>query len=495
MILIYYEGKSQECKPNEDGYFMYYLSFKTESIKKDFSKEDLYNNIQKSSVLSKEEKSYFQKNLIKAKKSFPYSKNDTLKKTITIYSKIKNLEKSLLKFEKINSIEKKCQPVSLFEPNDYSLSLGSGQHVYHDLIKSNDAWDLNRGGDSRILIGYTDTYLNTNHEDLQNQIHTIIHNGTPDWHGTFVGGLLASETNNNLGVASISHNSKLVFANGFGNYLDDVVQTQGVRVINLSWGHCGFPNMIDELYYKEIRDDYNIVVVAGAGNGWSSCPIGGPDVPFYPVSYPSVIGVTSVGHTYDIGVVHPVEGNFLWKDCHEYYIGNDSVHQHHDKINISAPGYSTRTTGDQSNSHYSHGWGTSFASPITASACALVASINPCLTAEEIQNIVLETADPSIYLLPENAPYIGKLGTGRLDVYEAVKRALELKTIYIQNETYSGITVTESSETIIKSGYNVTNTQGYGLVRILPNSHITFEAPHSIVLSNGFEVKNTIFET
>jgi hypothetical protein len=49
-------------------------------------------------------------------------------------------------------------------------------------------------------------------------------------------------------------------------------------------------------------------------------------------------------------------------------------------------------------------------------------SINPGITPTEVEYIIESTA-VNIYSIPENYEYIGKLGAGRIDAFEAVKEA------------------------------------------------------------------------
>ncbi len=535
-LFIFYNSSGQICNPHPDGYYMYYANLNLDTVPNDFSKTDFMNLLNLSDSLSENELSFLDSSILNVKKSFPTAVTNFLQHSISINANFNELDTLLQgKSNQINLVEKKCMPIPLLETNDYhAVSSWIGGDTYHDLIRTNEAWDINTG-DERILIGCTDSYLNENHEDISNKIEHLVHNvyqsnSSGEWHGTPVVSCLVAETDNNKGVASVSYKSKLVFSDNHGDILQ-IAQTSGVRVMNFSWGHL-YHSVTEENFYNTLKDVYNVVVVSGAGNGpcWevqfcqqntclpcnTSIPcnggfIGDGTCKIYPASYESVISTTSIGHTFEHGTTYTAPdstywGKFLWKDCHQWQIGNDSTHQHHELVNISATGYNAYTTDwgytidstngsilNISNSKYVEAWGTSFAAPIVASACALVAATNPCLTAAEIQEIVLHTADPSIYLIPENQDYIGKLGTGRLDVYEAVKRALDLETIYIQNQTYNGVTATESSLTALYAGYNVTTSQPYGLVRILPNSNITFEATNSIILSEGFEVKNNAF--
>jgi hypothetical protein len=76
----------------------------------------------------------------------------------------------------------------------------------------------------------------------------------------------------------------------------------------------------------------------------------------------------------------------------------------------------------QLNNSYDSFWGTSFASPIVAGTIALMFSANPCLSSDNVRDIIKSTAF-NIDNIPENSQYIGLLGAGRIDAYKAVKAA------------------------------------------------------------------------
>ena len=59
---------------------------------------------------------------------------------------------------------------------------------------------------------------------------------------------------------------------------------------------------------------------------------------------------------------------------------------------------------------------------MVAGAAALVFSINPNFTPQQVTDILKSTAD-DIYWIPENQQFQGLLGTGRLNVFRAVKTA------------------------------------------------------------------------
>ncbi len=292
--------------------------------------------------------------------------------------------------------------------------------------------------------------------------------GSSPWHGTPVVGCAAADTDNNKGIASIGFNSKVVFSSRWANNNEvlRLAQIPGVRVINLSWINSCNPTVTQETLYEEIRDVYNVVVVAGAGNRSHHC---GENAYVYPASYESVVSVTSVGHRNDYGYVSPQHGPNNWKDVHEEVIGDpNSTHHHNDRVDICAPGYNVKST--QMGDNYGGVWGTSFAAPIVAGVCALVASVNPCLTADDIAQIVLNSADASIYNIPENSPYIGLLGTGRVDAYAAVLMALDGTggdVTIDQNKVIDNLFV--SGDLIIENGakVNVSGTLSLGSESII----------------------------
>jgi len=65
---------------------------------------------------------------------------------------------------------------------------------------------------------------------------------------------------------------------------------------------------------------------------------------------------------------------------------------------------------------------TSSATPIVSGLAALIYSINPNFTAQQVKDIIRNTAD-DIYHIPYNQQYIGQLGTGRINAFRAVKTA------------------------------------------------------------------------
>ena len=289
-------------------------------------------------------------------------------------------------------------PVYLFTPNDYSIAFEEDYAL--DLINAQGAWNYTTG-DTSVILGITDQSYDMTHEELQGK---VVAGGTPGataaYHGTAVAVTAAGNTNNGLGKSAIGYDCRLVlFTAQYNDLL--VSRDSGAVVVNASWedGSCA-PNpycqqIIDELYYD------GVVVVAAAGNGAVTC--GDSYGVAYPAGYKHVISVTSVGPN----------------DNHERYPGDPtSAHQHNPLVDLSAPGYDVALTVGAG--WYLTGNGTSFAAPYVTGTVGLMLSINPCLTVDQVEDILKETA---VNIDSLNPAYAGLIGSGRLNAEAAVAMA------------------------------------------------------------------------
>ncbi len=267
-----------------------------------------------------------------------------------------------------------------------------------------------------------DNNFDISHEDLNGQIVQHFEaNPSNASHGTLVAGTVAAKTNNNVGIAGIGYNTKLITSERgmSGNEVLLISQLPGVRIINMSWvGSCSYSPIMAELY-SEIWNS-GVVLFAAAGNT-ATCGSPTNSAYVYPASYDDVISVTSLGHIYPVGTNDPIVGRRNWKDVHQIVIGEiNNTQTHNDKVDICAPGYLVPVL--YNNNTYGATYGTSIASPMVAGVAALMLAVNPNLTPDQVRDILKNTAD-DIYHIPANFPYIGQLGTGRVNAYRAVLTA------------------------------------------------------------------------
>jgi thermitase len=289
------------------------------------------------------------------------------------------------------------------QPND--MFYGSNQWNL-PLISADKAWEVTTG-DPKVVIAVVDTGVDYRHPEFKGQLVNGVNilTGTDraqddNGHGTHVAGVIAARTNNLEGIAGIDWAGKIMpvkamDAEGSGSVLDIAdgiiwAVDHGANVINLSLGEYAG----SEYLHEAIRYAYNkgAVLVAAMGND-------GISDPSYPAAYPEVIAVAAN------------DENNETADFSNY--GNHT--------SVSAPGVSIPST--YPNNRYAALSGTSMATPHVAGVAALIRSINPKLTPEEVRKIIETTADD---LGP--AGFDEYYGHGQINVARALEAAAASKS-------------------------------------------------------------------
>lgn len=300
--------------------------------------------------------------------------------------------------------------VEFAEPNYLYLQNETGPNdlLYQEqyqwnlpVIRTEVGWDVTRGKED-ITIAIVDTGIDLNHPDLKNRLtegyNVIENNNYPDddnGHGTHVAGIIASETNNEQGVAGITWFNKIMpikamEAEGYGTTFDIAkgiiwATDHGADVINLSLGNYQPSSLmkqaVDYAYKK------NVVMIVAAGNDNSKQPS-------YPASYPQVLAVSAVDP----------QGK------------RASFSNYGDYIDVTAPGVQIPST--YFNQQYAALSGTSMAAPHVAGLAGLIRSANPNLSNKQVMNIIKSTA----YDLGTKGNDI-EFGRGLIDVRKALEKA------------------------------------------------------------------------
>ena len=267
------------------------------------------------------------------------------------------------------------------------------------------AWDLTHGSET-VDIAVIDTAVQLDAAAYAGRITATYDAlaGEYEWpngcceHGTMVTSLLASKTNDGIGMAGTAWNGRFMVARAIdadnGGTDATVIASilwaadNGAEVINMSLGgpapSTALKTAIDYAVAK------GIVVVAAAGND-------GTDRPMYPAAYGNVIAVGA----------SDFDGNVaLWSSRGQW-------------VDVIAPGYDVMTMakdyGLGEEPSFSGASGTSFAAPLVAAAAGLVRSQHPTWTAGAIMNRISQTASD------RGPPGIDDhSGHGMLDVYAAV---------------------------------------------------------------------------
>lgn len=162
----------------------------------------------------------------------------------------------------------------------------------------------------------------------------------------------------------------------------------GAHVLNLSFGAPHFLKTIYERFHVTMV--HGGIIVAGAGNRNMQEP------PLYPASDQRALMVSAVDSL-------DIKADFA---------------DYHPSVVVSAPGAGIRSA--YPGGEWGAGSGCSFATPMVAGEIALILSVAPDLEPEQLEAHIEAGVDP-IYDIPENEPYVGLLGTGRINLAAALE--------------------------------------------------------------------------
>jgi len=250
-------------------------------------------------------------------------------------------------------------------------------------IKAPLAWNYATGSSSTI-VGVADSGIDYNHPDIQGNMWTSS-DGSYGWnfinnnndpmdmagHGTHVAGTIGAVGNNAIGIAGVCWRIKLV-ALRIGNNafsLDAAIASlhyaneNNITIHNNSWGSRQYSPSL-----KHAITHYNGLFIASAGNLGADNDL----LPDYPASFDN-------DNIISVAAINPYDSLAPFSNY-----GAKSV-------DIAAPGtdiFSLSLKGE-----YSGQSGTSMATPHVSGAAALLKSYKPDLTALDIKNIILSSAD------------------------------------------------------------------------------------------------------
>lgn len=290
-------------------------------------------------------------------------------------------------------------------PNDSSYSSQWG-------LKGNTefeiAWDVTQGN-GNIIIAVVDTGIDLDHPDfnctvlggaskLTAGVSFVEGTSSADddfGHGTHVAGIAGACTNNLTGIAGAAPHARLMpvkvlNSSGSGSYSDVAngiiyAADQGAKIINLSLGgEYSSSTVADAVQYAQDRGS---LVIASAGNYANQ---GNPVI--YPAAYPAAMAVAATDE-FD---------NWAYFSEFRPY------------VEVAAPGVYIYSTLHSAN--YGSLSGTSMAAPHVAGLAALIWSVDPGLTNDQVRQKIQATAN-------DLGP-IGKddyFGYGRINAWQALE--------------------------------------------------------------------------
>lgn len=335
-------------------------------------------------------------------------------------------------------------------------------------INVEDAWDFSTGNNVKVAV--IDSNIDPNHNDLSANISLSsfnVSNGLPcndfiwDAHGTHVAGIIGAVGNNNLQMAGVAYNTKImrvqvVYGSGGSTseqYASGIswAWQHGADVINCSWIFNGASSILGSAIstaLTEGRLGKGTVVVFASGNEYSSTVA-------YPASSDDRILV--VGAIDSTGI-------------------RPSFSNYGSKLDVVAPGVDILSTYPNNMTQKEDG--TSMAAPHVSGVAALMLSANPNLKREEVVRTIELTANRispgNNYTYGqcqgrENGPWNAEMGYGLVDATRSVLVAY-----------YAGSTPPPGSPSLsfyVSSGVGAVYSDGI-VMGVFPSAMVSFFLPN-----------------
>lgn len=345
-----------------------------------------------------------------------------------------------------NNTSNSSTPTSCSNDTNFSALWGFNNTTNPNIdINACQAWSITQG--IGIKVAVTDNGIEKTHGDLVANIHPLsfnMNNGTSpsaipdDFHGTHVAGTIAAIKDNNLQVVGVSPLSKLMDVSHNGLLIPNQASSEhasgiswawqnGADVINCSWGDKN--GLFYSTFHSTILENAILNAMSLGRNGkgsvviFASGNLGGLD---YPGNYhPDIITVGAInqfGQRVNIPSVNSAYG---------------------DKLDVVAPGKDILSTS--LNNSILPLNGTSMAAPHVSGIAALVLSVNPCLTQQQVATII-ETTSQKVggyaYTTNANRPngtWHNEVGYGLVDAYAAVVMAQQMNNSTLDLMVKDGI--------------------------------------------------------
>jgi cell wall-associated protease len=203
-------------------------------------------------------------------------------------------------------------------------------------------------------------------------------------HGTHVAGIIAGERNNDIGVNGVANNVKIMVVRAVPDgdeYDKDIANAiryatdNGAKVLNTSFGkyYSTHPEwVVDAIKYAESKD---VLIVNAAGNEGLNLDEN--------IVYPNDQIKTSpefADNVLTVGALNYKYGGELVANFSNYGKTN---------VDVFAPGVKIWSTVQQD--QYEYLQGTSMAAPAVAGVAAVIRSMYPNLTAQQVKQVIMES--------------------------------------------------------------------------------------------------------
>lgn len=366
-------------------------------------------------------------------------------------------------------------------------------------------------GDPSISVAIIDEGVDLNHPDLlPNLLPGFDGFGTTyggpinnDAHGTACAGIVAAVANNNIGVAGVAPNCKIIpvriaYSSGsywvtsssiIANCINWAWNQGGADVLSNSWGGGSASTLITNAINNAVangRNGLGAPVLFASGNSNSNTVS-------YPASLNNVIAVAASSMCGERKNPSSCDGEFWWGANY----GN--------LVDVSAPGVKIATTdisgsaGYRSDDYTETFNGTSSACPNAAGVMALILSADPSLTLTEARYYLESTTEKvggyaySNHSDHPNGTWSSELGYGRVNARRAIEAIANPSTCFSQITPSISI-LTQSSATLTLDNRSANDDAfiiEYGQQGLFPNVITTVETSDASILLNALSPRTT----
>lgn len=315
-----------------------------------------------------------------------------------------------------------------------------------------DAWAITKGS-KNIRVGIIDTGIAV-HKDLEDSVdrslggdffHYLPNKPGPNTapaiedpdtrHGTLVAGIIAAKSNNGIGISGIAPNTTVVplkVDSSFNiteetalatniraiNYASTLwgIPEKKISILNYSYSGYGFSNALPLLTAAR---NFPGLFVWSAGNQGENIDKRDAIEQYHPFYMDNVISV---------GARDKYNNRSIWAEGSSSNYGKN--------VDIYAPGGKSNKNNSYENilsttfkNDYVSSFGTSLSAPYVAGVAALMLSVNPNLTAAQLKELLIESADDFTISTPD-----GPQRAKNLNAYKAVHLANPYKSIIQDND-------------------------------------------------------------
>ncbi|HYP28894.1 MAG TPA: S8 family peptidase [Blastocatellia bacterium] len=369
-------------------------------------------------------------------------------------------------------------------------------------IAATRAWDVTTGNNT-VVVAVIDTGLDTPHPDLAANVwvnpnevagdgadndgngfvddvngwshfsnnNSVLEDGTMEGfgHGTHVSGTIGAVGNNEIGVAGVAWNVKLMGLRAFGRdsqgeataSVADLVKAVNyvtaqkkngvnVRVINASWGGTGDAQSLRNAIKK--AGQQGILFVCAAGNE----PINSDSDPQFPASWSA-----TMSNVISVAALDRMDT-----------ISSFSTFGH-STISVAAPGQDIISTFPGGG--YAQFHGTSQATPHVSGIAALLWSNEPGLTPAQVKDRIIRTAEPVLSVASK------LVSSGRANAFNALTNAIppmpEIGLVKVSNDkktvTVDGLGIISQRLVVEVNGVALPGQVSFDSAYSLPNGSFT----------------------